>query len=1261
MNLSKISAIILCSFFIAANTIKSQDFNPEHISISNGLSNVEVATLFQDSYGFLWVGTVDGLNQYDGYKFKVFKNVPGNTESLIDNDVRKIIEDKNKNLWIATAAGVSMLDRKTNKFKNYDLEKFSNNPANQTAGIIIDSENNIWVEALGAGLLKFNNTLNSFEQFFPDSLLLDKISRLGIIIATVEHKKKFYFSGIGKGFFTLDLVTNKLEELKLGDKKTYDFSNENITNLFIDQKEILWIISEDAFYKYDMTNNNFKEIKNYKDDRVFWVWRLNTGFIQDLEGNIWIGKDMRGLYKFDGISDDYSQIPFGTEYDNRKGVYTQTITSMIVDNSGIIWIGTFNDGLYKHDPSKKPFKHFTHDPSNPNSISGNEIFGLAESKKNKNNIYVGIRGGGLNIFNPETETFKNVNINFKDDMFGGSVRSILEYKDELYLGTWGDGLFKLDSKGKLTLVSKYDPSDYNSISDNLIRVLAKDAFGKIWIGGNQGLNIYNPSTNILNQMYSIDQFHYPQELIDLIREKTSKNESLCSILKVPSSQNLSKNFSIEKPREFLIVSAGEADDSSAADYGWLEDSNGKIIWNLSDKKEFYHLQGADKNVIDIDVIKLLPGKYKLHYKSDDSHAYGDWNARAPIDSSLWGIQILNLTDQQITVAKTALSQSKSQVKISGENIRSIHISSNNIVWIGTDQGGLNKYDQNSNTIKYYKFDPKNKNSLSNNNVQFIHEDKKGILWLATNYGLNRFDPKTEIFTVYTEEDGLPTNYVASILEDEKNNLWIATRNGLSRLSFEGSRPLFVNYDAKDGLGGSDFIALVALKSSAGKFYFGGEHGLNEFEPGIMNSSPPRSIITDIKISNRSISYVDEGSYLTESIYDTKEIILPFDKNDLSFEFSALHFGRADKNQYGHFLEGDDENWVYDNRRFTSYTNLSPGEYVFHAKGSNSDGVWDTAGTSIKIIITPPWYLTTFAYIGYFLIAAGGIYGFDRFQRKRLLSKERTANSIREAELRAQAAELQAKAAEAQNRAIQIENERKTKELEEARDLQLSMLPKNLPALPNLDIAVYMKTATEVGGDYYDFNVGIDGTLTVVIGDATGHGMKAGTMVTAAKTLFNSYSANPDIVYTFHEMTRCIKQLQMQSVSMCLTMLKIQSNKLFMSSAGMPPMFLFKRENRIVEEHLLKGMPLGAMNNFPYELKEMELAIGDTILLMSDGFPELVNENDELYGYKRVRNKFEEVAEKEPEEIISYLKNDGSIWVNNNDPDDDVTFVVIKVK
>ncbi|MCP5062739.1 MAG: SpoIIE family protein phosphatase [Ignavibacteriae bacterium] len=267
------------------------------------------------------------------------------------------------------------------------------------------------------------------------------------------------------------------------------------------------------------------------------------------------------------------------------------------------------------------------------------------------------------------------------------------------------------------------------------------------------------------------------------------------------------------------------------------------------------------------------------------------------------------------------------------------------------------------------------------------------------------------------------------------------------------------------------------------------------------------------------------------------------------------------------------------------------------------------------------------------------------------------------DLSAKELEHQKKAAklELQAEKERVENERKTKELEEARQLQLSMLPKELPNLPHLDIAVYMQTATEVGGDYYDFHIGMDGILTTVIGDATGHGLNAGTVVTATKSLFSTHANNPDILFTFSEMTRVLKGMKLRMLSMCLSIVKIKGNQLTISSAGIPPALIYRSSTNEIEEFLIKGMPLGVKNGFPYEIRTTEISPGDTILLMSDGFPELFNKEKEMFGYDKVKNIFGEVTGKEPEEIIEHLKNTGSAWVEDAEPDDDVTFVVIKVK
>ncbi|MCK5456513.1 MAG: SpoIIE family protein phosphatase, partial [Melioribacteraceae bacterium] len=191
-------------------------------------------------------------------------------------------------------------------------------------------------------------------------------------------------------------------------------------------------------------------------------------------------------------------------------------------------------------------------------------------------------------------------------------------------------------------------------------------------------------------------------------------------------------------------------------------------------------------------------------------------------------------------------------------------------------------------------------------------------------------------------------------------------------------------------------------------------------------------------------------------------------------------------------------------------------------------------------------------------------------------------------------------AEAQNKIIHEDNERKSQELEEARELQLAMLPKELPQLPHLDIAVFMQTATEVGGDYYDFSTKENGSLNIAIGDATGHGMQAGTLVTLIKGLFTSEVNNKEILEFLQDVSGTIKEINLSRLMMAFSLLKIKGNRLQISSAGMPPMYIYRNNSISVEEIDMQGMPLGAIKNFEYKLFETELNTGDCILLLSDG-------------------------------------------------------------
>jgi serine phosphatase RsbU (regulator of sigma subunit) len=245
--------------------------------------------------------------------------------------------------------------------------------------------------------------------------------------------------------------------------------------------------------------------------------------------------------------------------------------------------------------------------------------------------------------------------------------------------------------------------------------------------------------------------------------------------------------------------------------------------------------------------------------------------------------------------------------------------------------------------------------------------------------------------------------------------------------------------------------------------------------------------------------------------------------------------------------------------------------------------------------------------------------------------------------------------------LEAENEVRAKELEEARQLQLSMLPQTVPQLPGLEIAAYMKPATEVGGDYYDFHLSDDGVLTVAIGDATGHGLKAGTVVTATKSLFNHLARESDIPAIFQQSSRALKRMNLRSLFMAMTIAKVKGYQLTLGSAGMPPVLIYRASQRVVEEISLHGVPLGSLTDYSYRERSLSLASGDVVVLMSDGYPERFNGKNEMLDYGSAKSILLEIAILSPQEIIEVFVKVADKWAGGRPQDDDMTFVVLKVK
>jgi hypothetical protein len=280
--------------------------------------------------------------------------------------------------------------------------------------------------------------------------------------------------------------------------------------------------------------------------------------------------------------------------------------------------------------------------------------------------------------------------------------------------------------------------------------------------------------------------------------------------------------------------------------------------------------------------------------------------------------------------------------------------------------------------------------LSNSYITTLRETADGNIWIGTEAGLHRFNSKTSNFTRFGLKEGFPNNYINGILEDGKGNLWITTNKGLT--CFNPKTLKTKNYDVIDGLQNNEFKLRAALKTKDGYMYFGGINGYNVFHPDSIttNDQKPPVYLTDLQIFNQSIVPGSKNSPLKNHISTTKEITLSYDQSVFSLSFVALNYTFSVKNQYAFKLEGFDKNWNYvGNERKATYTNLSPGEYIFKVKASNNDGVWNEQGTSIKIRITPPvwatWWFRTLAV----LFVTGAVYWYYRY-RVNLIQKQKDA-------------------------------------------------------------------------------------------------------------------------------------------------------------------------------------------------------------------------------------------------------------------------------
>jgi len=244
--------------------------------------------------------------------------------------------------------------------------------------------------------------------------------------------------------------------------------------------------------------------------------------------------------------------------------------------------------------------------------------------------------------------------------------------------------------------------------------------------------------------------------------------------------------------------------------------------------------------------------------------------------------------------------------------------------------------------------------------------------------------------------------------------------------------------------------------------------------------------------------------------------------------------------------------------------------------------------------------------------------------------------------------------------VKAENARKTQELEEARALQLSMLPADAPKVAGLDVAFGMRTATEVGGDYYDWRIGPEGDLRLAVGDATGHGVRAGLLVVSAKTLFQARDSAGDLSAEMRRVSDGVKSLRLPRMNMALALAVILPSGARIAAGGMPPVLHFRASDGSVAEILIEAPPAGQLARAAYREVSVALAPGDCLLFLTDGLPELRSASDDLFGYERLREAFREAAPRGAQAAVDALFAAADAFRGARPPDDDLTLVTVAV-
>ena len=1104
------------------------------------------------------------------------------------------------------------------------------------------------------------------------------------IRAVTDDRYGFVWLATDEGFNRYDGY-----EVKNYNSNPFDttaLSGNRIWDIFKDQDGDVWALTDKGVDLYHYGKNSFQRFSTASRP-IFLT--------QDKEGLLWIATKNSGVYTIEkntGNIVNYRFTPSDPYSISSNSFDENQCNPIVVDTSGNLWIGTTN-GLNYYRKDKDFFTRFLSLEYYQNSISGNHINTLLIKD---NNIYVGTSQGLDKINIGDLSIARLAGTSWISMLGTYSVKQLLDFGPNPTM----NGFWMATTAGIVYYNATFDLFDdlmWDYIFGQNINKMYVDPSGNLWVDvlAFPGLTLFNtaiffaqmglvldnnfkllqPDKNgVLSETtepssftnVKVNDLHFDEMNNMWVATRVGLNQKIKTTQNFITENNLNgSNVSAVKiAPDNSIWAAHEngvdqlSEDGQVIKQFTADPTNANSLLNketgplaiLNDGRVWAASQSLGATLIN-PTEKTYQRFYEFIDETSGSKLQGKVNSifqeyvknqNGPNYENIWFATTAGII--KCTMPEHTENAPKFSVYKYEDNAQNDYLSRPSAIlrdletgelWVGTESTGLFRIKMENSSryvndrqikyekielVKHYIIDKNDPKSFSSNSVNTIVGDVNNNIWIGTSgEGLFRYNRENDNFDRWSIDNGLPSATVVSILSDNSGGIWFGTRRGIARLHADGSIRVF---DNSDGLPADIFNARAVDINDNGMLYFGSVQGLTRVNPSeiTINEIMPKLAINLIE----TIDYEGNRNFIE---FTNNLLSIDHQVQTLNINFVGLSFNKSAKNRYQYTLDNYLNNWV-DNgtNRTVTFQRLEPDDYTFQFRASNNDGIWNNNPYTIGVRVKPPIWKTWYAYTFYLFaivgLSASGFYGVDRLRRKSL------------------------------------ENKRKDHELAEAREFQLRMIAKKIPDYEGMNIKAFMRTSTEVGGDYYDFFELEDGSFYAVCGDATGHGSQSGMMVSITKAgLAGIESNSPDDI--LNRLNKVVRRVDTGRLRMSLSVCIFKNDKLYISAAAMPPAYLYSAETQSAEEIEIRNLPLGGLENEQFELVEKPFSKGDVLVLLSDGLPEAPDLEGNLLDYQPVMDCIEKTAHLGASQVKQALIDLADDWLGGSKNPDDITFIVFE--